>query len=260
MKKILGVGILITMLASCGSQVLPVGAAEPVHTTTPSDDTLLTLNTIWTMPEKDFVKSFSLFRERLATSPDMSPEQQDKVFEEILASNDQLAPQQALPTVPEALACGLVGVAQCAWARYDSITAVWNASKIFHWQTQQDKNERNAFQHSFWNGLMTKHITATAAEMIATAHERGSASYGNPVSNMDMFNNAVGRRIAGANKFMSDTDLASRLVWEMKQGNLQIMDRNNSERVIVKSNKYLSTWAPINSINLVYPEWSDIVK
>ena len=56
-----------------------------------------------------------------------------------------------------------------------------------------DRNIANAFQHSYWNALLTRHIGRDRAKVWTDAHESGGVT---PfATDMDFFNNEVGRRI-----------------------------------------------------------------
>jgi RHS repeat-associated protein len=74
--------------------------------------------------------------------------------------------------------------------------------------------KQDAFRHTLWNAMNARDIGADDAEPFATRHESGSdandpehADYDPVAVRMDLFNNAVGRRIGAANPDASDEEL-----------------------------------------------------
>lgn len=59
------------------------------------------------------------------------------------------------------------------------------------WDSQQD-----AARHALWNAAMTAEYGRVPAGIMATAWEIPGILSGDPGSNMDLYNNATGRRIA----------------------------------------------------------------
>jgi len=71
---------------------------------------------------------------------------------------------------------------------------------------EDNDGKADAVRHAYWNALMTKRTSALFAEAFGTAHESG---FGNPEQRkqMDLNNNAVGRRIAVENPSATDEEL-----------------------------------------------------
>ena len=251
--SVIAAGISLTvMLAACGQQFSsPTSQVNP-PTTTVTDEFIR--NSIWTMSDDNIVEVNSQYQEFILINPSSSQIDRDAFLRGLIFEKSKGLKAQVFPSIPEALACAQVGIADCTQARVDSVTAVHTAPVIFYWQTAQDDNERNAFQHAFWNALMSKHITAYFANQISYAHEKGSASFGTHSSNMDITNNNQGQRIGGpyyAGGFISDVTLASMVVSDMKVGRMVVLDRP-TKSFSVNSSTYINTWQPITKITVVY--------
>lgn len=85
----------------------------------------------------------------------------------------------------------------------------------------------DAFRHSYWNALMTKRYGADFTENFTNAHE---GAPGNPADReaMDLYNNAVGRRIATENPNASDEQLAQLVQQAIQRGEMIVIDRNGN--------------------------------
>ena len=91
-------------------------------------------------------------------------------------------------------------------------------------QWARNDGHNDAFRHTYWNALMTKHFGAAFTERFTQAHE-GVA--GNKASReaMDLYNNGVGRRIAQANPNASDQQLADLVQQAGQNGQVVVIDR-----------------------------------
>ncbi len=79
--------------------------------------------------------------------------------------------------------------------------------------------EADAFRHAYWNALMTSRAGPEFAEALATAHETGSTNPPGEVE-MDLHNNAVGRRIAVENPGATDEELRDLVLRALEAGEL----------------------------------------
>lgn len=86
-----------------------------------------------------------------------------------------------------------------------------------------DGSHRNAFQHAYWNALMTIHFDQDFAREYGTAHE---ATPTNPASTeaMDLYNNEMGRRIAADNPNATPEELADLIEEAIRNGDLMVTD------------------------------------
>jgi hypothetical protein len=80
---------------------------------------------------------------------------------------------------------------KCEKARDLAQRAVKATQRIY--KTTRDKGWANAYQHCYWNALMTVSLGAEFAKKVADAHEDHPPS---PEQQMDLTNNFYGRRIA----------------------------------------------------------------
>ena len=91
-------------------------------------------------------------------------------------------------------------------AQKSSNIALRKTAQLF--SNSSDGTRANAFQHAYWNALMTYQIGAAKAKLFATAHESYTEAELNAVgiggisirilTEMDLHNNDVGRKIGGA--------------------------------------------------------------
>ncbi|HBB88130.1 MAG TPA: hypothetical protein DC047_10980 [Blastocatellia bacterium] len=89
-----------------------------------------------------------------------------------------------------------------------------------------DGTRANAFQHAFWNALMTQAGGPYYAEQFANLHEYVPAPIvlnqkQTTLRNMDFFNNSVGRQIGSNNPFASRRDLVNMVINALNSGQLQ---------------------------------------
>lgn len=94
-----------------------------------------------------------------------------------------------------------------------------------------DHHNGNAFKHAYWNGLMTGHLLVgeTWAKKWADAHEEASTNA--LATQMDLFNNAVGRQVykdlaADMILFPSDADVGNEILKRIKNGKLKRIVNN----------------------------------
>lgn len=73
---------------------------------------------------------------------------------------------------------------------FNMATIAENAARKSFGNATTDGTDGNAFQHFYWNILMTHHYGATVAERWGTAHEYGKNDI---FTRMDLANNAAGR-------------------------------------------------------------------
>jgi RHS repeat-associated protein len=103
----------------------------------------------------------------------------------------------------------------------------------------------DAFRHTIWNAMNARDVGADDAEPFATRHETGSDA-NDPMSveydpiaiQMDLHNNAIGRRIGAANPSSTDQELVNLVnqalangeLWEIKfkDFNVQVTDANGN--------------------------------
>ena len=88
--------------------------------------------------------------------------------------------------------------------------------------------KQDAFRHTLWNAMNARDIGADDAEPFATLHESGSdannpkhTDYDPVAVKMDLFNNAVGRRIGAANPDASDEELGILTTRALANGELK---------------------------------------
>lgn len=103
--------------------------------------------------------------------------------------------------------------------------------------TDDNGGELDAFKHTFWMAGLTHSIGPKSALKLGKAHEKGNyKSYlkGDPedgvlpdkaASDMDLFNNEQGIRIAGNNPEASETKLISIILDELRSGSLRIIKK-----------------------------------
>lgn len=140
----------------------------------------------------------------------------------------------------EKVACIAVGLTQCLAARLDSYAAVQDTHLRFDcWQDYADGNEGNAYQHAYWNALMVKSIGVWAAEQIATAHETGHPAgpdsphgYGTIWSEMDLYNNLVGRQYGVTLRNYSNVATGDQLYQAVKSGVMKIVSYPSLQSLI----------------------------
>lgn len=93
----------------------------------------------------------------------------------------------------------------------------------------------DAYRHGYWNALNARDVGSTIAEKFATAHEDISNEemnryydsigyYGWQLRSMDLHNNEVGRGVVSwTDVFTSDSTLSSRILEQIKKGNMVIL-------------------------------------
>lgn len=90
---------------------------------------------------------------------------------------------------------------------------------------EQDDSHRDAFRHIYWNVLMTRRLGERFAAAFASAHE-GVPGNAADREAMDLYNNALGRRIATSNPNASLEELQ----------NLVAEAINNGEALVIAAN------------------------
>ena len=104
--------------------------------------------------------------------------------------------------------------------------AVEDTISRFSEQDRKDGTRGNAFQHAFWNALMSS-WRPEYAEEFATAHENYPRDVNdarqNTFRNMDLHNNSVGRSIGFNNRFATRETLANLVMNALNAGQLQIV-------------------------------------
>ncbi|MFA6473754.1 MAG: hypothetical protein WCV85_02680 [Patescibacteria group bacterium] len=72
------------------------------------------------------------------------------------------------------------------------------------WPGSQYQTKADAFRHAYWNILMSKYVSISWAQQVATAHESESPNTVDKA--MDLDNNAVGRRLYSQYSWYSESD------------------------------------------------------
>lgn len=93
----------------------------------------------------------------------------------------------------------------------------------FSAQDKEDGFRGNAFQHAYWNALMTS--VAGGGEQLAAGLANAHENWvGNPPThkNMDLYNNAVGRQIGLNNPFANAAQMANHVMTALNNGQLQV--------------------------------------
>ena len=84
-------------------------------------------------------------------------------------------------------------------ALIDGLTAVYATKANFTPEERADGGPGNAFQHAYWNALMSESIGPDLAEKFATAHENYGPGWVPDADNkMDLYNNQAGRDLAAS--------------------------------------------------------------
>jgi uncharacterized protein DUF6973 len=105
----------------------------------------------------------------------------------------------------------------------------------------KDKNggQTDAFKHSYWIARLTQEIGEKAALKLGVAHEKGNyrafkkskLEDGNnpdqPSSEMDLYNNEIGSKIALENPDLSKELLIDILILEIKSGKMKILKKDD---------------------------------
>jgi hypothetical protein len=86
-----------------------------------------------------------------------------------------------------------------------------------------DAGHANAFKHAYWNARLAQTLGPQWTEAFTTAHETDLGNIPTHQS-MDLFNNAVGRRIAAENPVASPSVLAERVREAVAQGRTVVID------------------------------------
>jgi RHS repeat-associated protein len=88
----------------------------------------------------------------------------------------------------------------------------------------------DAFRHAYWNTLNARDLGEKSSEFFPTLHETGSSSadpkspeYDPVATQMDLFNNAVGRKIGAANPNATDAQLGELVKKALKSGELKVI-------------------------------------
>lgn len=92
----------------------------------------------------------------------------------------------------------------------------------------QNNGHRDAFRHCYWNAILTDEFGASWTRQFATAHE---ALPGNEAAReaMDLYNNEVGRAIAGSKPWWAGRSwLATRVRQAVDSGRLVVVDRSGN--------------------------------
>jgi len=114
-----------------------------------------------------------------------------------------------------------------------SESATYTARKTFP-DLEQHNDPSDAFRHAYWNALLTRVLGDDFAEAFTNAHE---TEYAPPEyvtdphaeTFMDLFNNAVGRRIAASmsNSRITNVELQAKIYDALKNGQLIVWDGND---------------------------------
>lgn len=97
---------------------------------------------------------------------------------------------------------------------YYGLVATNGTIDVFGYNRADDASD--AYRHTYWNALMTRHIDYTWASRWATAHEYGHSGLS---TTMDLWNNAKGRGIGADYPSASDSYLSSKVIVALNSGN-----------------------------------------
>lgn len=86
----------------------------------------------------------------------------------------------------------------------------------------QNDNHNDAFRHAYWNALMARRFGQDWTENYANAHE-GIPGNSEIREAMDLYNNAVGRRIAAENPDASDEEIANLIEQAVRDGEMVVV-------------------------------------
>ena len=117
----------------------------------------------------------------------------------------------------------------------------------------------DAFKHTLWMAVLTQKIGSKSALKLGKAHEKGNyKSYlkGDPedgvlpdkaASDMDLFNNEQGMRIASSNPEATEIQLISIILDELRTGSLRIIKKERGifltcEGETIPKEKLIGTW------------------
>jgi RHS repeat-associated protein len=113
--------------------------------------------------------------------------------------------------------------------RYGVISdkAIKTATSLFPDDENPD-GMRNAFQHAYWNALLTKEFGIEFAEAITNSHEKNYDAK-RETQFMDLYNNAVGRRL-GENSDSKDSMVLLAVVYNaVLRGDMIVLEKNKSK-------------------------------
>lgn len=88
--------------------------------------------------------------------------------------------------------------------------------------TDGNDNHTDAFRHAYWNAILSRRFGPYWTAKFTTAHESDPSNPG-PREAMDLYNNEVGREIAGAHPNASEEELADHVEEALRDGRLVVL-------------------------------------
>ena len=228
--SVLFVGIILT-LAACGVESdVPAPSAS-----TMTNEELVLL--IQSSPYSVTYRAETEVDKALKENPSMTSEEQTILLKELLvdmneqigeSTEEELAPLQSSQfkkwftlTSEERVLCVAYPVKCNKTNNY--ATEAWNLAEERE-PVGQALGPQDAFRHAYWNSAMCSRIDFNWARRFATAHEAGKPA--NAETEMDYFNNAVGRSIC------TDYRIARRMSKAIDDGDLEILIGGPNARLV----------------------------
>ncbi len=110
-------------------------------------------------------------------------------------------------------------------AGYDAFMAGKIAEQLYPGPQSNPNGPQNAFQHAYWNALLSRDFGSEFAKNVTDAHEHGFGSERAPTF-MDLHNNEVGRRIAEDNRGVPLYLLQARIYEAVQNGQMVVLDEH----------------------------------
>jgi len=162
-------GTLVLTLGACSQGTIPSASEQPEQAQ-PSNSTLSSeernnVDAIYSLSDSDLAAMKARIDEIVASGKKLTDDSNYQQFVSSLIEknkNNIRAQDDAYGNISfdEKVACVSVSLFNCANARALSYSAVDATKYYFSWQTYGDGNEGNAFQHSYWNTMMTVSMDA----------------------------------------------------------------------------------------------------
>ena len=222
------VGIIVLTLAACNvDSDVPTSSAI-----TETDEELVSL--IWNSPYSVTQKAEVELDRAIQENPDMSLEEQTALLKQLLneqldgLSEGELAPLQYpwnVLTPAETRLCTKSPPACNKTRNYAEEARFYSEQRE---PIGKRRGPQDAHRHAYWNSAMCSRISYSWARNFANAHE--SESPNNTETEMDYYNNNIGRRIC------SDYKIALTMSRAIDAGDLRIV-RGGPNGRLVRSNQ-----------------------
>ena len=102
----------------------------------------------------------------------------------------------------------------------DAMTARDNTHLFYTNENRYSQDNADAFRHSYWNALMTKHVGVEYAKEFADIHEENPNSQGID-KEMDLYNNEQGRNLGIEFQNLEDDELAKKVLSRVSFGHMK---------------------------------------